>query len=134
MHASITGLPFSNNLRLAKIVRAGLPARTLKSLAIVLEIDLGDLAKVIGASVRTIERRIATGARLTSAESDRVVRLCRIYAKTRDVFEDRHEAAAWLAENLDALAGETPLQASDTEAGAREVERILSRIEHGVIS
>lgn len=134
MYISITDLLFSNNLRLAKIVRAGLPARTLKSLAIALKIDLEDLARVIGAPVRTIGRRIAAGAKLTSAESDHVIRLCRIYAKACDVFEDKREAAAWLAEHLDALAGETPLQASDTEAGAREVELVLGRIEHGVVS
>jgi putative toxin-antitoxin system antitoxin component (TIGR02293 family) len=48
------------------------------------------------------------------------------------VFEDRDEAAAWFSEPLNELGGKTPLECCALEAGAREVEETLGRIEHGV--
>jgi putative toxin-antitoxin system antitoxin component (TIGR02293 family) len=55
-------------------------------------------------------------------------------AKAREVFEDASAAADWLTEPLRALGGHTPVELCATDAGAREVEQTLSRIEHGVFS
>ena len=43
-------------------------------------------------------------------------------------------AAAWFGEPLSVLGGQTPLDLCATEAGAREVEQTLGRIEHGVFA
>jgi putative toxin-antitoxin system antitoxin component (TIGR02293 family) len=40
----------------------------------------------------------------------------------------------WLKSPQKALGGKTPLEYSDTEPGAREVEDLLGRLEHGVFS
>jgi putative toxin-antitoxin system antitoxin component (TIGR02293 family) len=131
---TISDLPYSNNLLVADLVRQGIPARALKSFAETLKLNLTDIAQVVHIPRRTLERRIADNARLRTPESERVVRLGRIYAKARDVFEDGEEAARWLIEPLESFAGKTPLELSSTEPGAREVEQILGRIEHGVFS
>ena len=131
---TIADLPYANNLRVAEIVRDGIPARALKIFADTLSLNLTDIARVVLIPRRTLERRMAANALLRTGESERVVRLGRIFAKARDVFEDSDEAATWLNEPLDALGGQTPLQVSSTEPGAREVEQILGRIEHGVFS
>ena len=130
----ITDLPYTNNLRVAEIVRDGIPARALRIFADTLGLNLTDFARVVLIPRRTLERRIAANAVLRTVESERVVRLGRIFAKAKDVFEDGNEAATWLSEPLDSLGGQTPLQLSSTEPGAREVEQMLGRIEHGVFS
>jgi putative toxin-antitoxin system antitoxin component (TIGR02293 family) len=48
------------------------------------------------------------------------------------VFESRQAAREWLRAPAVALQGESPLEYLDTEIGAREVENILGRLEHGV--
>ena len=53
--------------------------------------------------------------------------------RAEHVFEDRTEAARWLKTPLKA-AGKTPLELAVTAAGAKIVEKILGRIEHGVFS
>jgi putative toxin-antitoxin system antitoxin component (TIGR02293 family) len=131
---TIADLPYSNNLRVAEIVRDGIPARALKTFADTLSLNLTDMARVVVIPRRTLERRMAANALLRTGESERVVRLGRIFAKAKEVFEDSNEAANWLNEPLESFGGQTPLQLTSTEPGAREVEQILGRIEHGVFS
>ena len=131
---TIADLPYSNNLRVAEIVREGIPARALKSFADTLSLNLADMARFVVIPRRTLERRMAANALLRTGESERVVRLGRIFAKAKEVFEDSNEAANWLNEPLESFGGQTPLQLTSTEPGAREVEQIHGRIEHGVFS
>jgi putative toxin-antitoxin system antitoxin component (TIGR02293 family) len=131
---TIADLPYSNNLRVAEIVREGIPARALKSFADTLSLNLADMARFVVIPRRTLERRMAANALLRTGESERVVRLGRIFAKAKEVFEDSNEAGNWLNEPLESFGGQTPLQLTSTEPGAREVEQILGRIEHGVFS
>lgn len=82
---------------------------------------------------RTLARRKAAG-RLSSDESDRLVRVARVFADTLHLFGgDATEAAVWLTRAQRAFAGVTPLEMSHTEAGAREVERLIYQLEHGVL-
>ena len=83
---------------------------------------------------RTLTRRKAEG-RFLPDESDRLLRVSRLFARTLELF-DGHPAAAmaWLSASQPALGGATPLDLSSTEVGAREVERLILRLEHGVFS
>jgi putative toxin-antitoxin system antitoxin component (TIGR02293 family) len=47
---------------------------------------------------------------------------------------DRDAAKSWLAEPQRALGGHVPLAMAGTEVGAREVERVMGRLEHGVFT
>ncbi len=129
---AITNLPYSDNLRVAEIVQKGIPARALKAFGATLSLPIPALADLVLMSTRTLERRIAENATLPVTESERVVRVGRIYTKAREVFEDDEEAAHWLNEPLGSLGGRTPLEVIRTEPGARAVEQVLGRIEHGV--
>jgi putative toxin-antitoxin system antitoxin component (TIGR02293 family) len=92
------------------------------------------LAEILMIPPRTLQRRRA-GGRLEPDESDRLVRLSRIYGKAIELFEgDNRAALAWLRSPLRALGGAAPLALSKTEPGAQEVEHLISRLEHGVFS
>jgi putative toxin-antitoxin system antitoxin component (TIGR02293 family) len=83
---------------------------------------------------RTLERRIAAGDNLKPEEADGIARLLRVIAHTRRVFDKPGSPDIFLREPHALLGGRTAIEASRTELGAREVEAILTRIEHGVFS
>jgi putative toxin-antitoxin system antitoxin component (TIGR02293 family) len=119
---------------LARLVRRGLPATSLTALAGKLEVGNAALSRKLGIPQRTLTRRRSQGTRLTSAESDRTVRLARVYANAVEMLGDEVKAVEWLRTPNRALGGDRPLDQIDTDLGARTVEDILGRIAYGVYS
>lgn len=118
---------------LIEVVRDGLPIEELTDLQACLEVPMERLATLLGISKATLHRRKASG-RLDASESDRVVRFARLMGKAVEVFEHPEAARRWLRSPQVGLGGAVPLDYSETEIGAREVEELLGRIEHGVYS
>jgi putative toxin-antitoxin system antitoxin component (TIGR02293 family) len=56
------------------------------------------------------------------------------FAQAFAVFETEDTAATWLRRPNRALNGEVAIQLLATDLGAREVETILGRTEHGIVS
>ena len=112
----------------------GLPTSTLTALAGKLSLDRKAVAKVVGISDRTLSRRLAHSLRLSTEESDRTMRLARIFAMAEDTLGASDKASRWLQKRNLALGGEVPLDLLNTDAGTRMVETILNRIEYGVYS
>jgi putative toxin-antitoxin system antitoxin component (TIGR02293 family) len=97
-------------------------------------ISVARIAAIIGIPERTLARRKTEG-RLTSAESERLLRISRVFENTVDLFEgDNTNALKWLTTPKKAFENQTPLACSRTELGAREVENLMGRLEHGVFS
>jgi putative toxin-antitoxin system antitoxin component (TIGR02293 family) len=86
---------------------------------------------VVKIAPRTLARR---RVRLKADESERVLRVARLFRLAEDVFEDRPAAVRWFSRPLSTFGGRSPLALCSTEFGAREVEQTLGRIEHGVFS
>jgi len=112
-------------------IRKGIPAEALGWLKERLGLTAEELAGVIHVPRRTMSRRRKKG-RLKPDESERVLRLIRLYRKSAEVLGGPEAATEWLREKNFALNGETPLGFADTEPGARRVERLLGQIEHGI--
>ncbi len=89
---------------------------------------------IFGLSAATLTRKAGARTRLRPEPSDRVFRVAATLALAQDVLEDRDRAVSWLREPNRELHGERPLDLLDTEVGAREVERVLMRLEHGIYS
>jgi len=118
---------------LVQAIRSGLAVSELDALRESLGISMELLAPKLGLSKATLHRRKATG-RLHAAESDRVVRYARLVGRAREVLESEEAARTWLRSPQVGLGGAIPLDYAETEVGAREVEDLLGRIEHGVYS
>jgi len=114
-------------------IREGLPAEAFDWLKTELGLTVGELARVVHVSRRTISRRKTEGV-LKPDESERVLRLIRLYQRAAEVLGGRAEARAWMREPNFALGDDTPLHFADTEPGARRVEQLLGQIEHGIIA
>jgi putative toxin-antitoxin system antitoxin component (TIGR02293 family) len=113
-------------------IKRGLPYRSLDSVRERLHLSVPEAASVLHMPPRTLARR-RQARRLAADESDRLYRLARIAAQAVTVLGAEEKAAAWLRRPNRALHGEMPIRLLDTDVGARQVEDVLGRIEHGII-
>lgn len=114
-------------------VRDGLPITELHATQELLGLTEERLGGLLGMSRATLHRRKKTG-QLDRAESDRLVRYARLFSRATAALGGIEGARSWLLAPARAFHGECPLDFADTEIGAREVEALLGRIEHGVFS
>jgi len=118
-----------------RIIREGIPWGVVAGFKKELGLTDGELAGILDISQRTLSRMRQSGGRLTASAGDRFYRVVRIYSLARKVFEDdRGAAREWLHHSQAGLGGRSPLDFLRTEAGAREVEDLLGRMEYGVIA
>jgi len=128
------GLKAGSSSELIRQVGRGFSYQALLALESRSGIDLQRIASIIGIPPRTLARRKSSG-RLTSDESEKLLRLSAVFEQALDLFEgDRPAAMQWLTTPKNALENETPLHYSRTELGAREVENLMGRLEHGVFA
>jgi putative toxin-antitoxin system antitoxin component (TIGR02293 family) len=83
---------------------------------------------------RTLARRRADNELLTVEETDKALRLKRIATLAEKVFGDPAKARRWMRKPKRSLSGATPLAYLASENGARVVEEMLGRIEHGIFA
>ena len=114
-------------------VKAGLPVKEFDALRDVLGLTIESLAKKLGISAATLSRRRRSGEALDAPHGDRVVRFARLFRLALDLYDgDTVAARSWLMKPARALDGQAPLDLAETESGAREVENLIGRLEHGV--
>jgi len=93
----------------------------------VAEVVVLDVSRI---PVRTFHRRQSENQPLTATEADRVLRIARVAREAERVFGDARKARRWLT-TPSAVLGEVPLRLLSTDAGARDVEAELGRIDWG---
>ncbi|MBI5479215.1 MAG: DUF2384 domain-containing protein [Deltaproteobacteria bacterium] len=132
---AVFGRGARGRLRLADGVARGLPLAALEHVKKELRLADAEVASTLGVSPKTVSRRRRAPRRaLGLVASDRLYRVARLFAFATEVLEDADRARAWLRTRQPGLGNRTPFQLMHTEAGAREVEDLLGRIEHGVFS
>ncbi|MDQ6885690.1 MAG: DUF2384 domain-containing protein [Gemmatimonadota bacterium] len=122
-----------SELDLAKLIRNGLPAAALEHLLAREGISAADLYRLVG-SPRTLQRKRAARLQLSPEESDRLARVARLIARAEEAIGDADKAHRWLAQPNRALGGSSPVALLDSDAGSLAVERVLGRIEHGIVA
>lgn len=116
---------------LVERIRDGLPFGEFKALLDLLEIPEEELGRLLGISPATLNRR-KKAKHLGTPESERIVRFARLFGIAMEVLGTEEAARGWLKTSNPGTAGESPLSYADTEFGAREVENVLGRLDHGV--
>lgn len=119
---------------LVTATRNGFPATVIPHLSRRLAMDRKQVNDLVGIADRTLARRIAGHGVLTALQSDRILRLARVYVFTMDVIGDEEKATRWLKTPSAALGGQRPMELLDTDLGVQKVTSILGRIAHGVYS
>lgn len=130
----LLGLPPASASDLVAEVERGLPFSSLERFKLHTALAWDAICVLVQLPMRTLTRRRAAG-RLDPAESDRLVRAARLFHQMLELFEgDEPAARAWLTRPQRGLGGAIPLEFARTETGAREVEQLLGRLEHGVVA
>lgn len=129
---ALAGASMSPGL-IVQIVQQGLDVSELAALRDALDLPIEQVAAKVGMSKATFHRRQQEG-KLTPDESDKVVRFARLAGRATAIFGSETAARQWLGAPQRGLGGTVPLNYAETEAGAREVENLLGRIEYGVYS
>lgn len=123
-----------NNHAMVQRVEEGLPVMEVVRFGKQAGFTNDELAKLINIPARTYARRVADKARLKLHEGERAARLMRIFDRAKQLFVTEENVRKWLHAELPALGWRTPIDYAQTEPGAREVENLIGRIEHGVFS
>lgn len=123
-----------DNHAMVQRVEEGLPVMEVVKFGKQAGFTNDELAKLINIPARTYARRVAAKARLKLHEGERAARLMRIFDRAKQLFVTEENVRKWLHAELPALGWRTPIDYAQTEPGAREVENLIGRIEHGVFS
>ncbi len=127
------GVKGDDRQELIKRIREGFRFSKVKKFQQAAGMSIEEIGRFAQISKQTLNRRKDQG-RLQSDESERLLRLASIFDMAVDLFEgDVQQARRWLMTPQHGLGGESPLQFATTEVGAREVEYLIGRLEHGVL-
>lgn len=128
------GIRATDTLQLVQAIDSGFPFATLDRVRRETGLPMERLAVSIGLSPRTLTRR-KKEKKLSAAESDRLVTVTRLLTQAVELFEGQKPSAVrWFVQPNRALGNRSPLEMAATETGAREVENLIGRLEHGVFS
>ena len=93
----------------------------------------GVLSKIVGASDRTLARRLKTpNEALTAEQSTRALNYAEVLEKATDVLGSRELAEQWMVKPARGLDGEVPIDLISNSVGYELVADFLTRIEYGV--
>ncbi|MFQ5485524.1 MAG: antitoxin Xre/MbcA/ParS toxin-binding domain-containing protein [Desulfobacterales bacterium] len=131
-YIALLGLKTFNTSKLLERIRRGFSYNAWERFMRNTTLSKDEAMNLVQITSRTLQRRKEEG-QLHPDESDRLLRATRIYAETLGLFEGNAEhARRWLTSPQPALGGSTPLDYAATELGAREVEDLIGRLEHGI--
>jgi putative toxin-antitoxin system antitoxin component (TIGR02293 family) len=118
---------------LSKLVCEGLPYQAFEHIVQTFDLGIERVSEIVNLSKSTRLRRQDAG-RLNPEESDRLCRFARILTHAMDVFDDESHVVEWLWNPNTALGQQPPVQLLATDVGTDQVDRLLTRIEHGIVS
>jgi putative toxin-antitoxin system antitoxin component (TIGR02293 family) len=110
------------------IVRSRVSGDQLKAIT-----DLIEEKELIARSIGTTSNLSKTyqTKRLSSAETDNLIDLLRVYIQAEKVYESFDLAKEWMRSSIPALGGEIPVNMLDSHAGREVVRQALRRMEFG---
>lgn len=126
----VLGCVINSIADMEQLLIAGLPKAALRNVAYRVLPTAKDARTMMYSVIpeSTFKRR----SRLSLEEGERSERLARAVALAEHVWGEPETAHRWLRSPHALLAGRSPLAAANTDLGARQVEAILLRIDHGI--
>jgi len=118
-------------LELVEEIREGFPFQQVAMLAKQAGVALEELIE-FGVIPRRTWTHSRQNQRFTPTQSARLARFFRIQQKAKSTFGSDEKAMHWLKRPIKPLQDNAPVSLLDTEEGARLVEDLLTRIDHGI--
>jgi putative toxin-antitoxin system antitoxin component (TIGR02293 family) len=118
-------------LALVEDIREGFVFAQVAALAKEAGVALEDLVE-FGIIPRRTFTHSKQNQRFTATQSARLARFFRIQQRAKGTFASDERAMQWLKRPTEPLQNNAPVSLLDTEEGARLVEDLLTRIDHGI--
>jgi len=115
---------------LVQLVRDGIPVAAVDHFLQTGAISAVELHELV-LPRKTLANRREMG-RLNPEQSDRLLRVARLFVEAEEMFGTPAKAHAWLRRANAALEGQRPIDLLDTDEGMRLVSGLLGRISHGI--
>lgn len=128
----LLGLQLASEEDLVRLAKRGASVHALMQAARTLRVHT-----ITVCPATTLRRRQANRQRLSLEETERLIRLVRVFVMARALFDDATAASDWLCTTADFLGdGQpiTPYELATSESGARLVEALLYRTAHGFVA
>lgn len=128
----LLGLQIESDADLVRLAKHGISVHSFKEAARAMQIQPSAIIPKA-----TLRRREAKKQPLSPEETERLVRMARVYAKARSLYGDGAEASDWLNTAADFLNDGypvTPYELAGSEAGARWVETLIRRTAYGFVA
>lgn len=131
-YADLLGLRYSDAFDILEQVYAGFHYEAFEQLQANCGLQTKQLAGWVRITSSTLARRHKQG-HFSAEESDRLLRFSRVFGKALALFDgDFDKTRAWFSTPAPALAHRAPQAIIETDVGAREIENLIGRLEHGV--
>lgn len=120
-------------LRLVHVSREGLSYEKFLVAVAAFSFSKQTLASILHISERTLERIHKDKKKLSTPQTERILKLSMLFEVGWDFFGSRDHFGKWLELPATAFKGKTPLSMLDTTYGIQTVELLLKRLSHGVL-
>lgn len=119
-------------LEVVKRTREGLPASLFSKMSNWLSIPQTELFDAVRLSRSTIATKMSHNQLLSPSESDKLIRLAKVFDRAADVLGTPEDAKKWLRGEIRSVGGVQPITLLDTETGYELVMDTLGHIEQGI--
>jgi len=126
-----------------RIIKQGMPARSVKVIAGRMSISKARLMTTLGLARATVDRKARTNMPLSTDDSARVLGMARLVGQVQEMVAESGEpdgfaaapwVARWLQCSLPALDGRCPSVFMDPDDGQSLVSNIVARMQRGAYS
>lgn len=131
----LSGRNSDDRMEIYRAVKNGFPLQSVLDMIENSEVykQRGVLSKIVGASDRTLARRLKTPHEaLTAEQSTRALNYAEVLEKATEVLGSRELAEQWMVKPARGLDGEIPIDLISNSVGYELVTDFLTRIEYGV--
>ncbi|MDR8363552.1 antitoxin Xre/MbcA/ParS toxin-binding domain-containing protein [Pseudomonas sp. JL3] len=131
----LSGRNSDDRMEIYRAVKNGFPLQSVLDMIENSEVykQRGVLSKIVGASDRTLARRLKTpNEALTAEQSTRALNYAEVLEKATEVLGSRELAEQWMVKPARGLDGEIPIDLISNSVGYELVTDFLTRIEYGV--
>lgn len=126
----LLNLKVESEADLLRIGRQGITPKAFKRVATRLNLP----TNLIGPAT-TIRRRLEANERFSQPESERLLRVVRVYAEASQLFGDEQATKRWMNTAAPFVQGQpaiTPIELAASDSGARLLEASILRTAHGI--
>ena len=113
------------------VIRAGIRRSLFAKMAKHMGMPQKSLAQTLNLNDRTLRNRSAH-QRLTEVESEKSLRVARVYARAIGALGGDDRARKWIVSPIKSLGSRRPIDFLETDVGTQEVMNVLNAIEWGV--